>query len=265
MILTITSVQNPRVKAALRLRDRGARDALQCTLIEGPRELARAVAAGVELVELFLCREFCRPEVEPLLQQLVQSRISLYQVTPRVYEKLAYGDRREGIVAVARIPQRNLSNLRLSDAPLVAVLEGTEKPGNVGAVLRTADAAGIDAVILAGGVTDLYNPNAIRASQGALFCVPVCAAGSAETRNWLRERQCAVFAARVDGAMPYTAVSYRGAAAIVLGSEAAGLSDVWRGEDVTSIVLPMRGAVDSLNVSTTAGVLFYEALRQRTT
>lgn len=260
----ITSVHNPRVKQAARLRARAERELHQATLIDGLRELQRAVAAGVELSDLFLCPERLRGDSEPLIQQLTERDVSCWPVSPRVFDKLAYGDRDEGIVAVARCPQRTLAGLSLPERPLVAVLEGLEKPGNIGAVLRSADAAGISVVILADGVTDLYNPNAIRASQGAIFTVPVCAAPAAEVRDWLRHHGFAIYAACVAAAAPYTAVSYRDPCAVVLGSESTGLSAVWRGADITAIGLPMRGQVDSLNVSTTAAVLFYEALRQRT-
>jgi TrmH family RNA methyltransferase len=142
-------------------------------------------------------------------------------------------------------------------------LEGVEKPGNVGAVLRTADAAGLSAVILADARTDLYNPNAIRASLGTIFTLPVCETTSGKLQNWLRQNGFRIVAARVDAAVPYTEVDYRGPTAILLGSEAVGLSPLWTGEGVTAVRLPMLGAADSLNVSVTAAVLFYEALRQR--
>jgi len=147
--------------------------------------------------------------------------------------------------------------------PLVAVLEGVEKPGNVGAVLRSADAAGVSAVILADPRTDLYNPNAIRASLGTIFTMPVCEAAGGDVLARLREHKYSILAARVDGAVPYTEVDYRRPTAIVLGSEAEGLSPIWSGDDIRAVRLPMRGAADSLNVSVTAAVLFYEALRQR--
>jgi TrmH family RNA methyltransferase len=145
------------------------------------------------------------------------------------------------------------------------VLEGVDKPGNVGAVLRSADAAGVSALIVADGGTDLFNPNAIRASLGAIFTLPVAVAPAAAVRAWLLRQGFAVFAARVDAPMCYTAVSYRGRSAFVLGSEAYGLTDRWRGEGVTPVRLPMCGVVDSLNVSAAAAVLFFEAWRQRAT
>jgi TrmH family RNA methyltransferase len=153
-----------------------------------------------------------------------------------------------------KLPEKNL---------LIAVLEGVEKPGNIGAVLRSADAAGVAALILADARTDLYNPNAIRASLGTIFTVPVCQAASDETLAWLREKNISIVAARVDGSMPYTKIDYHGPTAVVLGSEAAGLSKTWSAPDITPVRLPMLGAADSLNVAAAAAVIFYEALRQR--
>jgi TrmH family RNA methyltransferase len=180
-----------------------------------------------------------------------------------VFAKVAYGDRAEGVVAVAAVPQASLAELTVPDPALVAVVVGLEKPGNVGAILRSADAAGVNAVIVADGGTDLYNPNAIRASLGTLFTVPLASADSDETLAWLAANQFRAFAARVDGAIEYTQADFRGRTAIVLGSESAGLPAAWQGKNVQAIRLPMCGAADSLNVSATAAVLFYEALRQR--
>ncbi len=261
---TITSPQNPRVKEAARLRDRRHRDKQGRIIIDGTRELARAVAAGAEMLEIFVCEPLCTDaQSQRLLGSLPESGAEILQVTEPVFEKLAFGRRAEGVLGVATMPRPTLADLRLPERPLVAVLEGLEKPGNVGAVLRSADAAGVSAVIVADARTDLYNPNAIRASLGTIFTMPVCAAGSAETLAWLRRRHLAVYAARVDASMPYTEVDYGSPAAVVLGSEAEGLSDVWTADAVTPIHLPMLGVADSLNVSAAAAVLFYEALRQR--
>jgi TrmH family RNA methyltransferase len=158
---------------------------------------------------------------------------------------------------------KSLADLSLAGQGLVVVLEAVEKPGNVGAVLRTADAVGASAVVVADPGTDLYNPNTIRASLGAVFTVPACTAGSAETLAWLRGQRLRILAARVDGSVRYTDVSYVEPCALVLGSEVRGLSEVWRDAEVTAIRLPMLGTVDSLNVSITAAVVLYEALRQR--
>jgi TrmH family RNA methyltransferase len=261
----ITSLQNQRVKDAIKLRDRRQRTRQGRMLIDGARELSRAIDAGVELLEVFVCESLCHTDdARRLLPRLESSGAELLPVTPEVFAKLAFGDRAEGALGVARTPTPRLDELQLPDEPLVAVAENLEKPGNLGAVLRSADAAGVSAVLVAGGGTDLYNPNVIRASLGTIFTLPVAAAPTPEVVAWLRERKFRIYAARVDAEQLYTDVSYAGAAALVLGSEAAGLTDAWSGDDVTPIKLPMCGVADSLNISAAAAVLFYEALRQRT-
>lgn len=260
----ITSQQNPRVKSAVRLHDRRHREKQGRIRIDGARELLRAIDAGVDVLEGFVCRTLCQTEASrQVLARLPQCSAAVLDVTEAVFERLAFGDRTEGVVGVAAMPKPVLADLTLPSDPLVAVLEGVEKPGNVGAVLRSADAAGVSALIVADGRTDLYNPNAIRASLGTIFTLPVCAAASPETLEWLRGHGLAIYAARVDGSLQYTEADFRRPAAIVLGSEAEGLTDVWKGDDVIPIRLPMLGAADSLNVSATAAVLFYEGLRQR--
>jgi RNA methyltransferase, TrmH family len=273
----ITSVQNPRVKEAVRLRDRRHREKQGRILIDGARELGRAIGGGVRMIEVFVCEPFCQgDEAKKLLQSIDRCGGEVLHVSETVFEKLAFGHRAEGVLGVAEMPASGLSNLALPSwggsstatpttptSPLITILEGVEKPGNVGAVIRSADAAGVSAVILADARTDLYNPNAIRASLGTIFTMPVCSASSGDVLAWLRSRKMQIFAARVDGSVPYTSVQYLGPTAIVLGSEAAGLSPVWKGPDIKAIRLPMLGAADSLNVSATAAVLFYEALRQR--
>jgi len=263
---TITSPHNPRVKNALRLRDRRHREKQGRILIDGARELRRAIEAGVGLDELFVCEPRCTSDdARAILARLDQLGAEILHVAEPVFARLAFGQRAEGLLAVAEPPRTSLDQLTLPPQPLVAVLEHVEKPGNIGAVLRSADAAGVSAVIVADAGTDLFNPNAIRASLGTIFRVPLCEATPAETLAWLRHRRLAIFAARVDGSVPYTAVDYVGGAAIVLGSEAAGLSDAWSADDIQAVRLPMLGIADSLNVSVTAAILFYEALRQRTT
>lgn len=259
----ITSLHNQRLKAAARLRDRRDRLSTGRFLIDGQREIQRAAASGLVIEEAFLKEGEESAELLYLVAELRQAGTKILSTAAGPFEKLAFGQRDEGIVAVAKSPHVTLESLQLPENPWVAVLEGIEKPGNVGAVLRTADAAGVSAVIIADGGTDLYNPNAIRASLGAIFTVPACAASSVDTLTWLKQRGLKILAAQVDGAADYTAVSYRDPCAIILGSEAHGLSEVWRGPDVTGISLPMHGVVDSLNVSATAAVLFYEAARQR--
>ncbi|HZL91864.1 MAG TPA: RNA methyltransferase [Pirellulaceae bacterium] len=274
--MLITSLTNPRIKSAVKLRERHGRDEQGRIVIDGSREIGLAIEGGVKIRELFVCQKLLQPDQAQLALRALAAGAQRIDVTPPVMEKLAFGQRVEGILATAETPRRSLSDVgqvfNLSKKQsgqienlsyVIAVLEGIEKPGNVGAVLRTADAAGVAALIVADGGTDLFNPNAIRASLGAIFTLPVCAASSAETLAWLRNNHCQIIAARVDGSTPYTQVNFRQPTAIVLGSEAHGLSDQWRGNDTISVSLPMLGQVDSLNVSSTAAVLFYEALRQR--
>jgi len=256
----ITSVHNPRLKAAVKLRDRRHRIREGRFLIDGLREIDRAVQAGIAMDEAFVRED---ASALALVESLRQNGTRILVTAPGPFEKLAFGDRDDGMIVVAQMPQLRLSSIVLPPNPLIAVLEGIEKPGNIGAVLRTADGAGVSAVILADCVTDLYNPNAVRASLGAIFTIPVCAASSLEARHWLQQQGIQIFAARVDGAVDYATMSYLGPSAIVLGSEAQGLSEHWSGDDISSIQLPMQGVIDSLNVSATAAVLFYEAVRQR--
>ncbi len=260
----ITSRQNARVKDTVRLRDRRHREKQDRILIDGARELSRAIAAGVRLIEVFVCEPLCTSDdARGVLARLPECGAEILDVTERVFEKLAFGQRAEGVLGVAEMPRSTLDEITLPENALVAVLERVEKPGNIGAVLRSADGAGVSALIVADGRTDLYNPNAIRASLGTIFTMPVCSTTTAETLDWLRQHGLSIRATRVDGSVPYTQPDYRGPTAIVLGSEAEGLSDAWSGDEITAIRLPMLGQADSLNVSVTAAVLFYEALRQR--
>ncbi len=260
----ITSLQNPRIKAALRLRSGRHRRKQGRFLIDGLREIGRAIQAGIRLIEGFLCPpKVDTPQLQKVLELWAATGTPLWQVSPPVMEKLAYGQRQEGLVAVAEIPSRRLEELVLPDRPVVAVLEGVEKPGNIGAVLRSADAAGVSAVLLADCPGDLWNPNCIRASLGCVFTVPIAVSSSAEVLAWLRRQGIRIYAARVDGSILYTDADLRPPAAILLGSEAEGLSSVWTGPDIQAIRIPMCGQADSLNVSTAAAVLFYESLRQR--
>lgn len=260
----ITSPHNPHVKDAARLRERRQREKQGRVLIDGARELARAMTAGVELAEAFVCEPLCESaDARAALELIRQSDARVFSLTPQVFAKLAFGERAEGVLGVAETPRRSLAELRLPEQPLVVVVEDVEKPGNLGAILRSADATGVSAVIATGQGTDLHNPNVIRASLGTVFTLPVCTAGAAETLEFLCRHRMKIYAARVDAEQLYTGVSFRGAAAIILGSETAGLSNIWHANEVTPIKLPMLGVADSLNVSAAAAVLFYEAVRQR--
>lgn len=261
----ITSPRNPRIRSALALRDRKARLLAGRTVVDGARETLRALEAGVAVEAVFLCRELVHGEPgAALLERLARPAApEVVEIGPRAHERLAYGGRGDGVVAVVVTPGRGLAELELPPEPLVGVLAGLEKPGNVGAILRSADGAGLDAVIAADSATDLFNPNTIRASVGSVFRVPVAAAGAAEVIEWLHARNLQVVLARVQASLAYDEVDYRRPSAIVLGSEAHGLGDAWQGPNVTAVRLPMRGLADSLNVAAAAAILFYEARRQR--
>jgi TrmH family RNA methyltransferase len=260
----ISSAANPRIKAVARLRGRRERDRQGLTLIDGVRETLRALQGGATLHEAFIEPELCSgPECSALLERLREEKVPVREVGRQAFERIAYGDRLGGVVAVAETPVHSLDELILPPEPLIGIVEGVEKPGNLGALLRTADGAGLNAVIVAESATDLFNPNIIRASLGTVFAVPVSVSSTGEVLEWLARREIAIIAARVDGSVDYTQADYTGALAIALGSEARGLSDAWAELARASVRVPMHGVADSLNVSVTAAVLFYEALRQR--
>jgi RNA methyltransferase, TrmH family len=260
----LTSTANPRVAAAAALRDRRARDRAGLTLVDGSREVRRALDAGVEVVEVFVCEPLLGgADARAALDRLASVSAPIHPVSERVFERLAFGERAEGLIAVVRVPPLDLDRLALPSDPLILVVEAVEKPGNLGAVLRSADGAGVDAVIAASPRTEPFNPNAIRASAGTVFSVPLAAAPSADALAWLRAAGIRIVAARVDAERAYTEADLTGPLAIALGAETDGLTEAWSGEDVEAVRLPMLGVADSLNVSVTAAVLAYEARRQR--
>ncbi len=261
---TITSASNPRIRSALELRDRRARERRGATLVDGAREVLRAIEAGIEVEEVFVCEPLMSTtDAKAALDAAAATRAEIVHVGERAFERLAFGERAEGLIAVVRPPSTDLGRLDLPPEPLVVVVEGVEKPGNLGAILRSADGVGVDALIAADPRTDLFNPNAIRASLGTIFAVPLAIASAATVLEWLAGHGIRPIAARVDAATAHTQADLTGAVAVVLGSEAAGLTDTWRDQRVEAVRLPMHGVADSLNVAATAAVLLYEARRQR--
>jgi TrmH family RNA methyltransferase len=260
----IDSPANPRVRAAMGLRERREREATGRTLVDGARESRRAIEAGVNVVEAFICQSLIDSDDGTRAVELVDGLPARVRVdlSERAFERLAYGDRADGIVLVVSTPATRLADLVLPANPLVVVTEDVEKPGNVGAILRSADAVGASAVIAVGG-TDLFNPNVIRASIGTIFRVPLATGTAREVIDWLLGAGVRVVASRVDAATLHVDADLKGAVALVLGSEASGLADVWHSPTVEGVRLPMLGAADSLNVSAAAAVLLYEAWRQR--
>jgi TrmH family RNA methyltransferase len=260
----IASPSNPRIKAAVRLRERRERDRTGLTLVDGARELRRALEAGVAVEEAFVHPPLVRSEdARHVVDRLREASATVVEVSDTAFGKLAFGDRSDGVIAVISSPGTSLKAIVLPSDPLVAVLEGVEKPGNVGAVLRSVDGAGADALVVADPRTDIFNPNAIRASLGTIFSVPIGADATSHVRTWLQALKLRLVAARPDAAAAPWDVDLTGAVAIVLGSEAAGLGERWLEDEVTGVRIPMRGVADSLNVSVAAAVMLYEARRQR--
>jgi TrmH family RNA methyltransferase len=252
------------VKAAVRLRDRREREATGLTLVDGGRELLRALAQSVEVDHAFVCPELVvGPDASAALDALRRKGTPLIEISPAVLAKVAFGDRSDGLVAVVRPPSVTLEDLTPGLHPLIVVVEALEKPGNLGAIMRTADAVGASAVIAADPRTDVFNPNAIRASVGTIFSVPLAVATAPQTLDWLVAAGMTPIAARVDAPQAYGDVDLGGSIAIVLGSEAGGLTSTWTDPRVRPVRIPMLGAADSLNVSVAAAILLFEARRQR--
>lgn len=260
MSLTLTSIQNPRIKHLLSLEKNRERKKSNQFIIEGLRELSLAIAANYVLESVYYCEGMVSRE--NLLELGISENI-LSPVSPAVFEKIAYRESTGGVVAIAKQRPNALNHLHLSEKPLLLILEAIEKPGNLGAILRTADAAGVDAVICCDPQTDFYNPNVIRSSIGCVFTNQIALASTLETISWLKERSIKLFCTYLTGASKYTNISYNQACAIVMGSEANGLTDNWIKNSDANILIPMRGKIDSMNVSVATAVVVFEALRQR--
>lgn len=259
MMELISSAQNPKVKLLQTLQQKSAeRRAKGLFVVEGRREVERCVSCGYEIDTLFWCPEIFGEEAPAGV-----AVHRLYQLTPALYDKVAYRGGTEGVIAEVKVRERSLSDLSLSDSPLVVVMERVEKPGNLGAVLRTADATRADAVIVCDPLTDLYNPNLIRSSTGAFFSVPCVACSSEECIAWLKAHHIQILTAQLQDSHLYYNMDMTRPTAIIMGTEATGLTDQWRQVADAHIRIPMLGITDSLNVSVSAAVLLYEAVRQR--
>ncbi|MDR1324160.1 MAG: RNA methyltransferase [Candidatus Margulisbacteria bacterium] len=255
---TLASVANPLVKEVLRLHDKQGRLETGLFLIEGQRELDIAVRHGVEIVQFLY-----NPEKYSFSVNLGQNFAEKIKVSGKVLERISYRGDTEGFVAVAKARQKDLRGFNLPDNPLIVVLDKLEKPGNIGAILRTAAAAGVDAVLLSDAVGDLYNPNLIRASLGTIFSLPVFTVSANEVLNWLNLHKIKTIIASPYAKKTHFAYDFSAPAALIIGSEADGVSEIWTKNAADSVLIPMSGAVDSLNASVSAAVLIYEALRQR--
>lgn len=263
--MKITSLQNTQVKHIVKLRTRSHRDEHGVLVIEGLRPLRRALAADWRIDELYCCSAlFADEQAGALRDDCAAAGIKVIECSEPVFRKIAYRARPEGVLALAEQAGLSLSELTVGPAPLLLIVEGVEKPGNLGSMLRIADGAAVEAVILCDGATDINNPNVVRSSAGALFSVPVVEASSSETLDWLKERGVRSLAAVPDAESEYTQINLDGGLAIVVGAEKPGLSDFWLQSADLRARIPMLGQGDSLNVSISAAVLLYEAVRQRT-
>ncbi len=277
----ITSLQNPRVKQLVKLRERRDRDDAGLFLIEGYREIRRALEKGVHPREFYFCPDWFLGENEPaLIEQAKQAGAQLFELSKDAFAKVAYRERPDGLLAVAAQWKRTLDDLLVGRAlrptgtpdvgdkprpthPFLLVVEAIEKPGNLGTILRSADAAGCDAVIVCDPVTDVFNPNVVRASTGVLFSVPIVVADSAAVHAWLKAKGIRIVATTPDTPNLYTKADLRGALAIVMGSEQYGLSEFWLKESNLLVRIPMAGQADSLNVAMATIITLFEAVRQR--
>lgn len=260
----ITSTQNPLLKDVVRLRDRSAREESGRMIIEGYRELKRALAHGVKPVQLFFAPSWYLGSNEPaLVEASAAAGAELIECSKEAFAKISYRDRPDGLLAVAPILKRGLADLAIPENPLLIVAESIEKPGNLGSILRSADAAGVHAVIVCDRCTDIANPNVVRSSTGTLFTVPVAEAGSDETLAWLKARGIRIFAATPHTEREYTDADMVRGCAIVVGTEQYGLSDRWMQAADEKVRIPMLGEADSLNVANATTILLYEAVRQR--
>ncbi len=264
----ISSLQNPRIKQLVRLRDRRPRDEAGLFLIEGYREVKRALAAGVKARELYTGPDWFLGGNEPaLIAEAEAGGAQVFSLSKEAFAKVSYRDRPDGLLAVAPQWRRTLADLesapRGAPAPLLLVVEAIEKPGNLGTLLRGADAAGVDGVIVCDPVTDIFNPNVVRSSTGVLFSLPVVVAESAAVRAWLRGRGIRAVATTPAAPELYTDADLRGPLAVIMGSEQYGLTEFWLKESDRLVRIPMAGEADSLNVGMAAIITLFEAVRQR--
>lgn len=255
----ITSSQNPFIKSLSQLQEKAkARKQSGTFLIEGMREIELALKGRYELETILFLPELVS---ESLIRKF--KNVELIEISKEVYQKLAYRDTTEGILAVAKIKSLQLSELKLPENPLIIVMEAIEKPGNIGAVLRTCDAAKVDAVIIANPKTDLFNPNIVRSSVGCLFTNQIATGTTEEVIDFLIQNNISFYSATLQNSTAYHTQNYTKPTALVVGTEATGLSQLWRDKATQNIIIPMQGEIDSMNVSVAAAILIFEAKRQR--
>lgn len=255
--MDITSLQNPRIKQLVRLRERRARDEEGLMLVEGVYEIETALQSGLAPKTIYTSPEVVGDK------NLKFSNVECITVSPQVFAKISYRDNPDGWLAVFPIPRRALEELALPAYPFVVVAEAVEKPGNLGAILRTADAAGVDALLVCDPRVDMYNPNVVRASRGTVFTVPVVQISNQQALDWLRKNKIKILAATPSATKIFSDVDLRESAAIAVGTEDEGLSDFWMSHADEKVLIPMKGKVNSLNVAASVAIIAYEVVRQR--
>lgn len=259
----ITSLQNARIKNIQKLLSKNKeRKQQNVFLFEGARELSLALEGGYEPDSVFVCCKLFEKTEYPDVLQKISPNIQI-EVTEEIFQKIAYREGSDGLLTIAKPKSHTLADLKLSDSPFIIILESVEKPGNLGAILRTADAAKVDAVIVCDPLVDIYNPNTIRSSVGCLFTVPVAACTSEQALIWLKENKIKTFAAELNATSWYHDADFIQSSAILMGTEADGLTEFWLKNADNRIKIPMRGKIDSLNVSVSTAILTFEAMRQR--
>jgi TrmH family RNA methyltransferase len=256
----LSSTSNPKVKFLLSLEKPRERRKQQLFTIEGKKEILLAIDAGYKIGNVFYCHDMV--DIDELEPMLVKDKV-VVPVSKDIFDKLAVRENSGGLIAVAEMKMHELSQVKLSANPLVLVLESVEKPGNLGAILRTADAAGVDAVIVCDPQTDLFNPNTIRSSIGCVFTQSIAIASSEDAIRWLKEKSISIWCTFLNASLPYDQIDFTSPSAIVMGTEATGLSVQWTDAATSNIIIPMHGKIDSMNVSTCAAVVVFEARRQR--
>jgi TrmH family RNA methyltransferase len=263
MLKNISSLQNPHIKKVLSLQDKSKeRKKSGLFIIEGKREIELAIKGGYQMNTILFCSEIISES--EVLSLLNKEFINLIEITLEVFKKIAYRTSTEGIIAISESKDLNLNKLELKEQPqLILVAEAPEKPGNIGAILRTADAAKVDAVIIANPKTDLYNPNIIRSSVGCIFTNKIALGNTSEIIAFLKENNISIYSAILQESEPYHTCDFKTNTAIIVGTEATGLSQEWRENSYKNIHIPMQGEIDSINVSVAAGILLFEVKRQR--
>ena len=262
MVKTISSLQNPFIKQLVQLKEKSKlRKQTGLFIIEGKREVSLAIKGNYTIETLYYYADlFSAAEAAALGAY----GIDIIEISKPVYEKVAHRETTEGVIAVAKTKDLSLDNLKLSSKnPLILVAESPEKPGNIGALLRTADAANIDAVIIANPLTDLYNPNIIRSSVGGVFTVPLATGSTKEVIAYLKRNNISIYSAILQESVAYDSIDFKTSSALVIGTESSGLTDEWRDDSTANIQIPMEGKLDSMNLSVAAGILMFEAKRQR--